>query len=621
MNIAQLVGRALRPPERVAPSQWADNNRVLPATSSEAGRWRTDRTPYMLEIMDCMTPGHEVREIALMMSAQVGKTELINNTIGHAMDVYPAPMLIVQPTEDTARSWSEKKLRPMIESTPALRDLFGPSQKNPRNKTMYKEFPGGFLRIAYSSSAVQLRSDAIRDVLLDEVDGFPENVDGEGDPVELAIARTRTFSDRRRILGVSTPTIKGHSRIERWYYEGDQRKYYLACPHCDERFVLEFAMLQRTPDGVQCQCPACQQLIDEAHKTQMLAGGEWRATADHDVDPRTRSYHLSALYSPSGWFSWADVLDGWDKAQTADDPDAMRVFTNTVLGLPFEASEVEQTDWRPLYLRRGNHMRGWVPEQVAVLTAGADVQGDRLEVEVVGWGEGLRSWSIDYLTLHGDPTQPEVWAQLDELVERGWSGIAGAVYQVSRVAIDSGFSTQDVYQWAHRMGPRIAMPVKGSSYAMPVLVGAPEPVEIDLGGRKMRSGATVRRLNTWTLKDHIKRWVELAPSIEGGTPQRWCEWPDYPREYFEGLCSEQRVPKGSRVEWVTPTKHTRNEPFDCRVYALAAAISLGLDRWDDAQWARALRDVKTAGLEAGEVEQVIKKPQPRRHTDSQYLSR
>jgi phage terminase large subunit GpA-like protein len=621
MRISELAGRALRPPARVPITTWADEHRVLPSSSAEPGRWRSDRTPYMSEIVDCLAPGGTVRTVALMKSAQVGGTEALLNLIGHAMTVYPGPMLVVQPTDNTARSWSDKRLAPMIRATPALDELFGPSKRNPRNKTLYKEFPGGFLRIAYSSSAPQLRSDPIRDVFLDEIDGYPEDVGGEGDPVELAIARTRTFSDRRRVIGVSTPTVTGHSRIERWYNAGDQRKYFLPCPHCRHYFVPELAHLERNEaGGADLKCPDCQTPISESHKTDMLAAGEWRATATA-TDPTFRSYHLSALYSPAGWFSWADVLDGWEAAQASDDANALRVFYNTILGLTHEARELEQLDWKPLFLRRGNHDRGVVPTGGCVLTAGVDVQGDRIEAEVLAWGRDLRTWSVDYKILRGDVLQPAVWRELARLLDRGWPGEGGAVYTISRLAIDSGFSTQEVYRFAEDAG-QVVMPIKGASHTMSALVAAPEPVQIDVAGRKRKSGVRVRRINTISLKDSIKRALELAPVVDGPTPARWCEWPDYPREYFEQLCAEERRESGATVYWEKPSKHTRNEAFDCRVYNLAAAISLGLDRWTDKDWQRAENLAVLASNDGAEIAPIIQKqPAERRYKDSSYLKR
>lgn len=629
MNVAQSFGRALRPPPRVSVAEWADTYRILSSdTSAEPGRWRTDRTPYMREVMEALTPGSGVRRVYIMASAQMGKTELILNKLGHGMHIDPGPTLIVQSHEEMARHWSEERLAPMIQTVPELYEMFGPSKRNPHNKTMFKKFAGGFISIAYASSAPQLRSRPIRDLLLDEVDAYPGNVGGEGDPVDLAIRRTQTFGDRALVIAVSTPTIKGVSRIESLFAAGDQRRYHLPCPHCDTPFVPEFEMLVALDDGAYCECPHCHVLIDEAEKGRMLERGEWIPTAECEAD--TRSYHFSALIAPPGWLSWSEILDLHEKARASTDVDAddkMRVFVNTVLGLPYESSEGESADWEKLYNRRGKTKRGIVPSSVAVLTAGVDVQGDRLEVEIVGWGEGLRSWSIDYRVLPGDTSQPHVWQLLDDLLDEQFVGVEGARYSISRLAIDTGYQTQNVYQWARRYGPRQVMPIKGSSHAMATLIGSPTAVDVDVAGRKIKSGVHVWRLNVDAIKDHVTRWISLSldDAPPGETPARWCEFPEYGESYFKGLCGEQRKRRGNRYVWEVVYKD--QEPLDCRVYATAAALALGLDRWDESRWATMLAEVRAAANDELDVRTAVRLPAKRaddgkkkkRFTDSSYL--
>ena len=623
MNIAQTFGRSLRPPPRVSVAEWADRFRILPSeTSAEPGRWRTDRTPYMRELLDALTPGSGVRAVYIMASAQMGKSEVINNTIGHSIHVDPAPILVVQPTEDMARAWSDERLTPMIRAVPQLAELFGPSKRNPDNKTMYKRFPGGFLSMAYASSAAQLASRPIRRALLDEVDRYPGNVGGEGDPVDLAVRRTQTFGDRALVIATSTPTIKGASRIEALYKSGDQRRYHLPCPHCGAGFVPEFDMLVREPDATYLECPRCHALIDESDRGAMLDAGYWVAE-NSDAPKGVRSYHFSALIAPPGWISWADILDLHDKAlaeESVEADDKMRAFWNTVLGLPYEGAESEQADWERLYLRREKRPQGVVPVDVAVLTAGADVQHDRIEVEIVGWGEGLRSWSVAYLTLYGDPEQDDVWFQLDEVLDAEWGGAEGALYSISRIAIDTGFMTNSVYQWAHRRGRRLVMPVKGASHKMATLFAAPSPVDVDVGGRRIKHGVQVWRLNVDALKDHLKRWLELPlPEEDAELPARWCSWPEYDENYFKGLCGERKVRRGKAFVW--EVVHRRQEPLDCRVYNIAAALSLRLDRWTPERWAEAMNDVRRASKRGGEVDPAVRKPRPATEPDEQGTPR
>lgn len=630
MSIAHMTGRAIRPPENLSVREWSDEKRVLPETSAEPGRWRTSRTPYMAEIMEDMTPGSDVREIAIMKAAQLGGTELLLNSIGHAMEVDPGPGLVVMSTQETSRSWSSKRLKPMINSTPTLRELFGSSRRNPKNRVAYKEFPGGFLRITYATSASELASDPIRYVWFDEVDKYPDSVDGEGDPVELAMVRTRTFRDRRRVVGVSTPSIKGMSRIERWFGEGDQRQYHLPCPMCDEKFVPELDMLVRHEAEAKLECPTCRILISEHHKSQMLKNGEW-VPKNSDAPDEVRSYHLTGFLAPSGWLSWTDIMDQHEAAEASNDPDAMQVFVNSVLAKPFQHKESEQRDWNVLWARRGGCRRNEVPVGAAVLTSGVDVQGDRLECEIVGWGEGMRSWSVDYRVLPGDPSQPETWDQLDEVLREEYVGVEGARYRILRMAVDTGYLTNSVYRWARRHNKQRVMPVKGSTRTGTVL-GAPSSVDVDVGGRRIKNGVWLWPVNVNYLKDELDAWLALevpTPNQDGSIdwPDGWCEWPEYAPEYFKGICGEERVQRGNRLVWERVYKD--QEPFDCRIYAMTAAFSLGLDRWSSERWTQELRAVQQASRHNEAVRPAVRQPRraqdeetgQRRYTDSSYLQR
>lgn len=628
ISIPRLFGQSIRPPERVSVAEWADDRRVLPSTSAEPGPWRTSRTPYMREPMEAMTPGSDVREITIMSAAQVGKTELILNAIGHSIEVDPGPSLIVQPTMETAKSWSRKRLKPMIESTPSLDGLFGDSKRNPKNTLSYKEWPGGFLRIGYATSAAELASDPIRYVFGDEIDKWPSTVDGEGDPVELAAVRTRTFRGRERKVWVSTPSIEGHSRIKRLYDEGDQRRYHLPCPCCDAFFVPELDMLERVgSDAAALECPECDTLIDESEKTGMLAAGEWRAT-NENAPPGVRSYHLSAIIAPAGWISWVDILDEHDRAQEADDNDALQVFYNAILGLPYERREAEKPDWNRVYARRGGCELGEVPVDAVVLTSGVDVQKDRLECEVVAWGPDMRSWSVEYLVFPGDPSQPDVWRDLDGILYERWPGEQGAEYRISRMAVDTGYLTDEVYRWARRRGPRLVMPVKGST-AQTATIGKPTRPEVDAGGKRVKSSAYLWKINVDNLKEQVMRWVQLdVPEPGDETPRGWCEFPNYAPEYFKGLCGEQRVLKRNRFVWEVVYKD--QEPLDCRVYATAAAQSLGIDRWSERRWQREQSHVVAASKEGDEVRRAVRgsratesdgKKRKRRRSKSSYLER
>jgi phage terminase large subunit GpA-like protein len=319
--VSQAWRDGLLPDPALTVSEWADRHRVLsPRASAEPGRYRTDRTPYMRAIMDALLPTHPARRIVVMKSAQVGFTEGGNCWIGYVIHHAPGPMLAVQPTVELA-----KRIDPPINESPTLRERVKPARsRDAGNTVLSKEFPAGLLIITGANSAVGLRPMPARYLFLDEVDAYPPSADEEGDPVALAEARTRTFSWRSKVLLGSTPTIHGLSRIEREYEASNQRRYFVPCPHCRHMQWLEFERLRwdrGRPDSAHYQCSVCEGRIEEHHKSAMLRAGEWRPTAE-GTDPGTIGFHLSALYSPVGWFSWADIARMWEAAQATTRPSA-----------------------------------------------------------------------------------------------------------------------------------------------------------------------------------------------------------------------------------------------------------------------------------------------------------
>src|SRR5438552_3652269 len=334
---ASAFGQGLAPEPLLTVSAWADQHRFLSSTASaEPGRWRTARTPYLREIMDCLTPSHPAERVVVMSGAQIGKTECGNNWIGYVIHRAPGPMLMVQPTVEIAKRVSKQRLAPMIAAAPALRERVAESRtRDSGNTVQVKECQGGVLIITGANSGARLRSTPIRFLFMDEVDEYPGDVDGQGDPVALAEKRTATFS-RRKILLTSTPTIKGLSRIEREFLESDQRRYYLPCPKCGHLDYLMWRELghhriewqEGRPETAHMVCGGCGERVEERHKTDMLLRGEWRPTAQSDS--HTAGFHLSALYSPLGWKSWAQCAAEFLRVK--EDPFRLKTWVNTVLG-------------------------------------------------------------------------------------------------------------------------------------------------------------------------------------------------------------------------------------------------------------------------------------------------
>ena len=461
-DILRAWRSGMRPDPDLTVSQWADRHRMLSGrASAEPGRYRTARTPYMGEIMDRLSPGDATQRIVFMKAAQVGATEAGNNWIGFAIHQAPGPMLAVQPTVELAKRNSRQRIDPLIDESPELRDRVKPARSRDAGNTMLsKEFAGGILIMTGANSAVGLRSTPARYIFLDEVDAYPASADDEGDPVTLAEARSLTFAHRRKVFLVSTPTIRGLSRIEREYEASDQRRFFVPCPHCDQMQWLKFERLRwrkGSPETAEYHCEGCDQPIAEHHKTAMLEAGEWRATATA-ADPGTVGYHLSALYSPIGWLSWERIVRSWDTAQGSDE--AIKAFRNTILGETWVETG-EAPDWQRLADRREAWAPGSVPAGGLFLTAGADVQKDRIEVDVWAWGRGLESWLIDHVVIEGGPGDPDCWRQLTGLLGRTWEHASGQPMTLARLAIDTGYETSAVYAWSRQAGFAQVAPVKG----------------------------------------------------------------------------------------------------------------------------------------------------------------
>jgi phage terminase large subunit GpA-like protein len=578
----------IRPERLITVSEWADNYRYLaPEASAEPGRWRTDRTPYLKEIQDRLSSSDPCQEVVVMKGAQLGFTECGNNWTGYVMDVSPGPMLMVMPTDGTVKRNSKIRIAPMIESTPRLRDKVATAKsRDGDNTTFSKSFPGGVLIMTGANSAVGLRSMPARFLFLDEVDGYPNDLDGEGSPIELAKARTRTFA-KKKIFMISTPTVDGASAVQTEFADTDQRYFHVPCPHCGGMQDLKFSKLkwiEKDPETAKYQCEHCDELIDERHKGRMLAQGDWIAHAPENTTPRRYGYHLNSLYSPLGWYSWVDAAREFLDANKSNDTNKMKTFVNTVLGECY-VEKGEAPDWQNIYNRRETYNQNKPATDVVLLTAGVDVQKDRLEVEIVGWCRGKRSYSIDYRVILGETTTKAPWDKLAELVGEKWLREDGGEMGLNLMAVDTGYNTSHVYEFCRRFDYTKVIPVKGSD-SLGVIVANPKAVDTSRAGKK------INRIKIWQVgvsvaKSELYGFLKTEKAEDGTAPDGYCHFPQYAQEYFRGITGEQlqfKLVRGfKRYEWVK--KYERNEPLDCRVYARAAAAVLGMDRWNETQWA------------------------------------
>ena len=603
--VAEILTEYLAPPPRMTVTEWAEKHRVLSAKdSAEPGPYRVARTPYALEPQDALSPYSQVEEVVLMWGAQTSKTTVGGNWVGSVIDMQPGPLMIVQPTIDTAKRFSRQRLSPMIEESPALKRKVSENRsRDDSNTILLKEYAGGFMVVAGANSAAGLRSMPIRDIFFDEIDAYPLDVDGEGDPISLAEARQSTFSRRKR-LKTSTPTLKGMSRIESAFIETDQRFYHVPCPHCGELQALEWgadkpyglkwhkdADGQPLPETAHYVCKHHGCIIEEHSKTEFLRcvelGGQARWVPINPAgNPRKRGYHLSSLYSPLGFLSWRELVEEWHHANELaafGDASELRAFVNTRLAETWEDSG-DRVAEHELTRRVEDYALGTVPFGCLALSAGIDVQPDRLHLLVWGWGRGEEAWLIDRKVISGSPEEQATWDALDEILRAPFRHASGSHIMIGAAAVDSGgHNTQAVYNYTRARMHRHVLAIKGSSQPNKPILGKPSDIEVNHRGVKIKSGAKLWPIGTDTAKALIYGRLRLPP------PGAGCfHFPAaVPGEFFEQLTAERMVTKyikgHPRHEWVKQVGR-RNEDLDCTVYAYAAALYLGINRWRQAEW-------------------------------------
>lgn len=618
----------LRPPPKLTIAEWADRYRVIPTgTTPEPGPWRTDRVPYLRGIMEALSD-RRIEKVVAMLASQTGKTEVILNAIGYYVDQEPSPILVVQPSEKPmGEAFSKDRLAPMLSASPALAGkVKSPRVKDSGNQVLHKVFPGGYISIAGANSAAGLASRPIRVVLCDEVDRYPPSAGSEGDPVSLAVQRTANFTWTRKVFLVSTPTLRGFSRIEKEWDGGgedrphsDQRRYFVPCPDCGQMQHLRWGgpnegaglkwdqvpaseadelgpgdivrkgLVHRTGSAAYL-CESCGVLIPETRKPQMLRLGEWRATAVGHFP----GFHLNALYSP--WVPWASLVSQWLVAK--DDREELKAFINTKLAETFEdrATKIEVSGLEA----RAEQWESDVPDGAGVLCGAVDVQGDRLELLVRAYGVGEESWDVLHERIYGDPEAVETWARLDALLTREYRHALGGTMRIATAMVDAGYATDAVY--------RFVKPREGRVHACMGDTGAEGTPPVNRAQRANQQGVKVFRLGVFALKDiTLKRLLIQRPGprfvhLRGHDPKR-CN--GFDAEYFAQFGAEKIVTdivKGSR----RPRRRfvqtrTRNEAIDLHAYNLAALQSLGVAvRELMPEWVEQARQKPDAAAESDE---------------------
>jgi phage terminase large subunit GpA-like protein len=599
MNPQELVidaSRAWAPPPKMTVSEWADRYRFLSSESGAlAGKWHT--LPFQREIFDAFCdPG--VHTVVVMSATQLVKTVFIENALGYIMDRDPAPTLLIVPRDSDAERFSKIRLAPMIRDTTCLREKVSDVKTARSTNTLnYKAFPGGHLTIAAAGSPGNLAALPIRFLLCDEIDKYPASSGSEGDPISLALKRQATFWNRKTVLCCS-PTIDGESRIQKAYDGSDQRNYRVGCPACSALQPLRWQQVkwdnslsakEERARTAHYECAHCQAAWNDVQRWRAVETGHWVASL---VCNGVAGFHISELYSP--WKKLSEIVQ--DFLAKKDDPEQLKTFVNTSLAETFvlrgEAPAAEA-----IYGKREFYEQGVAPAGCLVLTMFVDVQQDRLECELKGWGRDGQSWSVGAEVIAGDTSQQAVWDMLHSVIQQEWLHANGGSLPVWAVGIDSGYRPQKVYDFCARYaqpayGPagvklcavRTVVPTKGGHGWDRAIEGF-SPVD----AAKKRGGVRILTLGASYLKQAVYDALRLPVPPPGGEyPAGYWHFPNYEYSWFQGLTSESRIVReNGKPEWVHD-KSVRNEPLDLAVGNMAMYIlcRTRLDRCSNTDWRR-----------------------------------
>jgi phage terminase large subunit GpA-like protein len=608
VTLALAGAAAIAPVAPMPPSAWAKANLIVPDGPSAGDAWNPELTPYVIEPLDFLGPDSPVNEIAVMKSAQTGFTTLLIAAIGHSIDRDPCRMMVVQPTDAALSDFNREKLQPAFDASRALGAKVAPqlSRSGAGSTTYSKLFPGGSLTMAIASSAADLRSKTIKKLFRDEIDEYPDDLDGQGDPLTISDGRLFSFLSQGdwKKADVSTPTIKGGSKIEARYLAGDQRRWHVPCPQCGEEFSFDFGgnfRFERSwPFNAFYVAPCCGLPISSGEKNALVRRGRWVAT-----DPKPGSfpsYHFDTLSSP--FVPWDKIAEAHVAA--GDDPAKLKTFANLWLGQPYEVKGDAPDHVRLMERREEALKRGRIPARGVMLTAAADVQMRGIWFEVVAFAPNRESWVVETGYLDGSTEAPSAsdgeinaFDQLRQRVlEREWPDAFGRTRRIDALGVDSGYRAHVVYAWVRKhqrlhpnTGQDVVLALKGvDGWGRPA-IGTPSLVDIDLAGSRVRKGAKVWQVGTWPLKGAFYADVRKDGAKAGAErdPDGYCHfgaWQD--ENYFRQITAEyvaEETFKGRvRKFWKLKASERDNHLLDCRTYNLALAEHLGLSSLTEDEW-------------------------------------
>lgn len=614
--IERIMADVFTPPDDLTVSQWAAKYRVLTSeASAEAGLWRNSRTPYLREIMDAFTDPN-VRHLVMVAASQVGKTECELNIIGYIIDQDPGSILYVHPTEGDAKEFSRLRIDPMFRDSPTLKKkIVQTAKRNAANTVKQKSYPGGILTLCGSTEAHALASKPIRYVIGDERDRWATSAGDEGDPWRLAMARQKTFYNAKAVE-VSTPTIKGHSAIADAYVTGTMERWVSQCPHCggwheirwqDIRFEYDVSTVRDAKtykiNKVYYVCPGCGSISDE--QTMKRQPARWQAENPTAYKTnRTRSFWLNAFVS--AWASWTDIIQAFLTA--GNDSKKLQTVFNTDFGELWEdRGDLEDED---SMLARREEYPAELPEGVLVLTCGVDTQDNRFEYEVVGHGHFSETWGIERGVIMGRPDDAETWAKLDDVLNKRFHYADGISIPISLTFVDEGgHFTMEVRQQCKLRERRNVYAIKGMPGQDKPYTGPPKKMSIVVNQRVIGY--------CWQYQIGVDSGKQIImDNLHVQEPgSKYCHFPkrdDYGPQYFKGLLSEHKVYDANKKHpwsWVKIPGHERNEPLDCRNYAVAGFKSLPTNLDEVDRRLKAARGQRPAGAAP-----VARRPAPRKKT-------
>ncbi len=581
-RIARTLAKSIAPRKPSLVHEWADENRILSGKgSAEPGRWRTSRNPPLQEPMDAMSARSGVHEVVLKWPVQFGKTEIALNVIGCYIDRTPCPIMVALPGDPSREKWVSQKFNPMLESCDAVqRALKSTSSRDSANQRYFKDFAGGLIYIEHAGSPQRLKSNSVRLLIVDELDEFAANTPAGDDPVQMLDERTSAFPATYKRLYISSPSIKGVSRIDKKWEESDQRSLHVPCPHCGELQVLEWEGLQWTPDAKHCWF-ACKHngcMIEEHHKTQMIRWGRWIPA---NPDSAIRGYTINCLYYQIGLGPrWLDLVHEWLRAQ--GDPAKLKTFINSRLAQSWEDPAMRRVKHNIIRDRAERYPLRVAPAQVLAVTAGSDTQDNRLAGQILGWGRGMACWTLDYVEFPGDPADDAVWLSMIEWLNKPIEHELGGLIRVEACAFDmGGHRTEAVKAFVRKGLVRRPMAIFGAVPNNAPVLGKSKLADINWRGQLDKRGVHIWQVGTVAAKHHL--YSLLSTDADRPADLRRVHFSDQlDPEFFQGVTAEVYDPKTNRFV----KKYTRNEPLDTWVYGYAAAHhpELRLHRLSKADW-------------------------------------